>query len=434
MQGVAIENSPKGRFPLKFGKNLEILGLLLCGKIGIVSGLLKFKIFPWQTLIPCLFLVACGNFELAGKPSGSETTNSIAVRVIDSRGVAVSGAQVLVLDNVNWFASVLQGTSPVRQVLETDAHGEAQMQVPTNYNPFFSVTMGRYVALLPWNVGDSSIQLVLEAGFALSGCVDSIAKTSGVENLKARVVGTPYTASLDSLGCFSFLTIPPGNAQVVFTDSLDRLAWGKTVVGVGGQLLTLASLPLRWDWFLVDDFDMGGRRMPMGDFTGQGWWYIWLNSGVNLDFPLPDSSGRYYAETALVEENSQSGKSLLLNYSITGDGAYLHFGVKLAAGPFDLSNLRAIRFVLGGNAQAVVRLVDGADGSLYAPLPVAFQQDSWQQVTIPRDSLRLNPSRTGQTADELLGEVMELRFMITGGSQFRLDEIWLEGISLPQVP
>ncbi len=145
---------------------------------------------------------------------------------------------------------------------------------------------------------------------------------------------------------------------------------------------------------------------------------------------------------AAIKDGSGEGGSygLLVSYVLDwGSMAEPRVGVAvdIGRGAYDLTPLTSIAFDLRGDATMLIEFErDVMIGGVAQPLRAGWTMqalDNWENITLEPRNIEINTyyHPEGYGIVELLPYVYRIRFTAIAGTQFALDNIMLNGISLP---
>lgn len=182
------------------------------------------------TLIICAFLAACSTDDnIAGKPAGSETSDEVAARVLDTSGAPLADAQV----KVRPFWYVLDSTGrpnhyDAAQVvdLRTDSAGRMTVKLPRGTYRI-EVVGPRQGIVIPLELGKIGANLPDQRARPLGSMAGHVSLPQGARGAWIRVFGQDRLVHTDDAGNF-FLS------DVVYGDSAMLLS--ATANGISSEL------------------------------------------------------------------------------------------------------------------------------------------------------------------------------------------------------
>lgn len=351
-----------------------------------------------------LLFWGCQKDHAGGAPG--ETTNGIALRVMDSQGVALRHAKAYLYE---------AHTLIKRDSLLTDSLGEAVFQV-VDSGQFGVEVIYQDSSFMAWrtNIVPSDTQkttLLAKPSRAL--VVRNVPSTS------CELVGTPYQSSSVEGQCV-FVRVPEGNwllqtsldldPQSVKTES-DTIEWSPDANGI-----------------LLENFDDGDLRPLLGVYWPSSTWNWWV--GVKEFTFNRTTTGAY------------QGRSLYLPYTEPQDTVLPQpiqwFGFRLGHSS-DWSSLDSISLWVRGNGKIGVALetIRNPEDSLLLPDLDPFQKVVWS-VNASTDWTRVVLPMS-QSKDLLLSttdwvviqkRIDQFTLFTYGGDGIWVDEIRLYGLGV----
>ncbi|MBK9578217.1 MAG: hypothetical protein IPK50_10045 [Fibrobacterota bacterium] len=252
-------------------------------------------------LLGASLLVSCGGGgeqTVAGKPAGSETSDELAARVIDSDGMAVAGATVRLRP-----ATFAAGSSPSGDYLDLVSDGNGNVTFPAAPAGRWVLearTSGKGVVmpfLAPANGGHVLPVLVVRPFGGIRGKVDL---PIGSKKAYVRLVGVDRIDSTDTAGNFHIRDLSPTDSAVTLRVSRqdDETMIAETLVQVkASETIDLGQT--RTPSLLLSDFEDG---LKLGLPWPEARWYVdakaWLVDG-KIDTMAKGRSGKAYRASFL---------------------------------------------------------------------------------------------------------------------------------------
>lgn len=362
-----------------------------------------------------LALCGCSTNDSAG--ATTETTNGIAVTVVDSLSRPVAAARVALYDSS--ATSLATGTS--------DSAGRVFLKKGTSSGALFvEALLGADSAQMSWDSLETdsakvtlrpSAELVIRSGAAIS---DS-SELPGSLSLK----NTPYRAFLAS-AAYRFAHLPSGLFQVrnAAGDSLGSVALAPaealdTLFTIGSVLRTL----------LFENFEDDDGKYVWADTTKSSGWYVNSENGGAWESPLTADSIPYAIASGDAYEGS---RYIALRFSL-GDSGSVSLGTHLGADSlhYDLSSLSAIRIAARGDAAFEVALEnykEVATGKYNKALWRDTASSAWHEFVLhPGEESSSTSQYVVPWADVSTGVAMFTIF-IRGGTSLDIDYIVFEGV------
>lgn len=362
-----------------------------------------------------LALSGCSSNDSAG--ATTETTNGIAVTVVDSLSHPVVAARVALYDTA--ANAVATGTS--------DSSGRVFLNKGASSGAFFVETLlGSDSSLMSWDSLKTdtaeikllpSASLIIRSGAAVS---DSSLLPSAL-----RLKNTPYRAALAKTE-YRFAHLPAGAFRVQ-NETGDSL--GSVKITPAETLDTLFTIGSVLRTLLFEDFEDGNGKYVWADSTGSSGWYVnsenggaWLSPLSSDSIPLSIVSGDAY----------EGSKAIALRFSL-GDSGSVSLGTHLGADSlhYDLSSLSAIRIAVRGDVSFSLALEyykDLATNKYNKATWSASAASSWREIVFhPGEEDPLGSAYTVPWADVSTGIALFTIF-IRGGTSLDIDYIIFEGV------
>ena len=392
------------------------------------------------SLLSCLWACSGSDPDTAG--ATSETTNGIAVMVVDAATKPVPQARVTLFkrsgavpaDRPSEVQDVTQFLPSYVSALETataDDSGMVQFEILPdqcqNAGCYVEGIAGEDSSLMVWtklDVADSgiseiellpSVSLTVRTGAADSVVVDSFGPV--------LLDVTPYFARQEG-NEFVFSHVPSGTFAVV--------VWGEHVADVsldaGASVDTIVTVPGLTREFVFEDFEDGDSLNNIAKTYPNYGWYFSAFKGAS--WTKPDSSGF----AAALKDDTSHGKFLATDFAL-GDTGYVLLGTRLGldTAHYDLSALTAIRLTVRGDCEFRVALEhyqEVGDNNFRKSLWLARASDGWTDVVLRPGNEILDESSYQVPWNEVSSEIGLFSIFITSGSHLEIDKIVFEGIEL----
>jgi hypothetical protein len=392
------------------------------------------------SLLSCLWACSSSDPDTAG--ATSETTNGVAVMVVDAATKPVPQARVTLFkrsgavpaDRPSEVQDVTQFLPSYVSALETataDDSGMVQFEILPdqcqNAGCYVEGIAGEDSSLMVWtklDVADSgiseiellpSVSLTVRTGAADSVVVDSFGPV--------LLDVTPYFARQEG-NEFVFSHVPSGTFAVV--------VWGEYVADVsldaGASVDTIVTVPGLTREFVFEDFEDGDSLNNIAKTYPNYGWYFSAFKGAS--WTKPDSSGF----AAALKDDTSHGKFLATDFAL-GDTGYVLLGTRLGldTAHYDLSALTAIRLTVRGDCEFRVALEhyqEVGDNNFRKSLWLARASDGWTDVVLRPGNEILDESSYQVPWNEVSSEIGLFSIFITSGSHLEIDKIVFEGIEL----
>jgi len=389
-------------------------------------------------VITVLFLFCSGN-NVAGT-AGSETVNTFALVVLDENNNPVSGASVRIVAGETWLSKVADNTAPLLLSGTSGSNGVTELPLDSINETDINIC------------ANSGTNAVFLPSYSLQTLTDSIPDTivvrpstvlSGVITAEAalpqRIVlqGTDYSADVDQVtGSYSLAGVPSGEYNVIAITNDAQKVSGVGTVAVNGEAAISTTFKADFTGILVDDFETGSNLMT---YFGSGDWYIAKDGDVSVSFPAerdPSDTTHIPYESARVTDGAFEGTSLRINYQVQNDSYfYLIVGAKVSSYAVGFTNIDTITFQAKGSGRLAIRL-HGEENSDKPQVYAYVNLDTvWTKYTITSDMYEISdPSNASATWNDVEGRMQWLSFLPgADGNDFRLDDVRLEGVTLPDL-
>jgi hypothetical protein len=368
------------------------------------------------------FFMGCTENNPSFSGATSETTNGIAVVVVDAARKPLAQARVTLYAKSDMSA------------LETsvsDSFGKANFESTADAcageNCFIEGIAGADSSLMSWSPleldedsATSKISLLPSSSLMLRTGADDSGRENLFANLQLQL--TPYFANRSG-NEYVFAHVPAGLFNVVAGDS--------TVAEVSLEPGAVADTLVRMSGvtreFVFDDFEDGDSLNNIAKkYTNYGWYYIAKNGAKLLK---PDSTKGF---AAAIEKESGRGKVLSVQY-VSGDSDYVLLGTHLGldTGYYDLSRLTAIRLTVSGDCNFDVALEhyqEVGDNNFRKSLWNVDAAEGWHEVVLRPGKEKLDENSYQVAWNEISKEIGFFSIFIKSGSFLKIDQIVFEGI------
>lgn len=388
-------------------------------------------------------LAGCSDSGSETAGATSETTNGIAVMVVDAASKPVPQARVTLYQR----SGAVRAESPSEDVedqkvtqflpsyvsaLETataDDSGkvlfETELDQCQNARCYVEGIAGEDSSLMVWtklDAADSSTKDV-ELLPSVSLTVRTGAADSAVANSFGSILlnASPYYARQEG-NEFVFPHVPSGKYTVVM--------WDHPVADVSLDAgATVDTLMHIWDLtreYVFEDFDDGDSLNNLAKtYRNYGWYYIASGTATWIK---PDSVGGFGG--AIVD--GARGKHLSLQFDL-GDSGYVLLGTHLGldTGFYDLSALTAIRMKVRGDCDfsfALEHYKDLGDNNFQKSLWHATADTTWKEIVFRPGREKLNASVYQVEWKNIAHEIGFVSIFASSGSYLEIDEIVFEGV------
>ena len=394
------------------------------------------------SLLSCLWACSSSDPDTAG--ATSETTNGIAVTVLDAANKPVPQARVTLYKRPykrpkadsaevqpNEVTQFLPSYVSALETAAADDSGMVQFEARPDQCQdavcYVEGIAGEDSSLMAWtkldaaDSGISEIELLPSVSLTVrTGAADSVVVDSfGPVLLDV----TPYFARQEGSE-FVFSHVPSGTFAVVM--------WGEYVADVsldaGASIDTLVTVPGLTRELVFEDFDDGDSLNNIaGGYLNYGWYF---SAFKGASWAKPDSAGF----SSALKEDSDHGKFLATDFAL-GDSGYVLMGTRLGVDTtyYDLSGLTAIRLTVRGDCEFRVALehyLDVGDNNFRKSLWIARAADGWTDVVLRPGNEILDESSYQVSWDEVSKEIGLFSIFITSGTHLEIDKIVFEGIDL----
>ena len=364
------------------------------------------------------FLGACSESHSGSAGVSSETTNGIALTVVDASRKPVPHARLTLY---------AKGSLAVLESAEADTAGIAvfALRADTIVNEVFVEGIaGEDSSLMAWMPLDSALtEIPLYASASLK--VRTGAANADFSALFDALVldSTPYMA-LRSGGEYTFAHVPAGMFNVAVGDSVITTV----ELDAGAIADTLFHFQGVTREFVFEDFDDGDNLNNVAKvFPNSGWFYIPVG---NAKFVVPDTSTGFVG--ALEDDNNAGGKFLSLKFDISDTG-FVMIGTRIGldTGYYDLSRLTAVRMTVRGDCNFYVTLehYKEVEKNVYSRiLWKGNAGENWHEVVFRPGEETIRDDSYQVHFGDIATEIGFFSVYIKSGSYLQIDDIVFEGI------
>lgn len=362
------------------------------------------------------FFWACSDTDSAG--ATSETTNGIAITVVNASSMPIANARVTLYskENLSVLGTTKSDTAGIAQFEALDSTSAAN-------NVFVEGIAGEDSSLMAWaplDTHQTEISLLPSASLTVrTGATQADYATL----FDALALGsTPYSA-IRSGGEYTFAHVPAGLFNVVAGDSL--IATVKLDSGTTAD--TLFRIPDITREFVFEDFDDGDSLNNLAKvYPNYGWYFTTVGKAK---FTRPDSTTGFTGAL----ENETRGKYLSVRYEIS-DSSYVMLGTHLGldTGYYDISRLTAIRIKVRGDCKFYVALEhykEIGDNTFRKALWKAEANEDWREFVFRPGEEALRDESYQVHFSEIATEIGFFSIFIRSGTYLQIDDIVFEGIN-----
>ena len=365
-------------------------------------------------MIFAAFFWACSESHSDSAGATSETTNGIAITVVDASRMPVPRARVTLYT---------KGTLAVLGSAEADTAGIAQFELhaDTLANEIFVEGIaGEDSSLMAWtplDTAQSEIPLYTSASLTV--------RTGAAEADYAALFdaltldSTPYAASRSG-GEYTFAHIPAGRFNIVAGDSLITTV----TLDTGATADTLIHIPNVTREFVFEDFEDGDSLNNFAkDHPNSGWHYTPVG---NAKFIVPDSTGF----TSAIE--GDDNKYLSLKFDISDTGFVMistHLG--LDTGYYDMSRLTAIRMKVRSDCNFYVTLehYKEVETNVYTrALWKGYADENWHEIVFRPGEEAIRDDSYQVHFSDIATEIGIFSVYTKSGTFLQIDDIVFEGV------
>ncbi|SOE45948.1 hypothetical protein SAMN05720781_0115 [Fibrobacter sp. UWT3] len=366
-------------------------------------------------------LAGCSDSGSETAGATSETTNGIAVMVVDAASKPVPQARVTLYSKAD-FAVVNSAVANDSGL----AHFDSLAEECSSGNCFVEGIAGADSALMNWSefkpaISETEIATQIELAPSASLTLRTGATTDEEVFEFLRLESTPYMASRSGSD-YVFAHVPAGMFTVVAGDS----AVATFSLEAGAEADTLVNVPGKTLEYVFEDFDDGDSLNNLAkNYRNYGWYYIASGTATWIK---PDSAGGFGG--AIVD--GDRGKYLSLQFDL-GDSGYVLLGTHLGldTGYYDLSALTAIRMKVRGDCDfsfALEHYKDLGDNNFQKSLWHATADTAWKEFVFRPGREKLNASVYQVEWKNIAHEIGFVSIFASSGSFIEIDEIVFEGI------
>ena len=394
------------------------------------------------SLLSCLWACSSSDPDTAG--ATSETTNGIAVMVVDAATKPVPQARVTLYKRPykrpqanpaevqpNDVTQFLPSYVSALETATADDSGMVQFEILSdqcqNARCYVEGIAGEDSSLMAWTKLDAA-----DSGISEIELLPSVSLTvrTGASSSDPTVLGTtlmldatPYWAQNDG-SAFVFSHVPAG----LYTVIADNQPVAEVSLDAGTSVDTLVPLPGLTREFVFEDFEDGDSLNNLAKTYPNYGWYFSAFKGAS--WTKPDSSG---FATALKDDASH-GKFLATDFAL-GDTGYVLMGTRLGldTAHYDLSALTAIRLTVRGDCEFRVALehyLDVGDNNFRKALWLAKASNGWTDVVLLPGNELLDEFSYQVPWGEVSKEIGLFSIFITSGTHLEIDRIVFEGVDL----
>lgn len=365
--------------------------------------------FKALILLISVFMFACSDSKgTAG--ATSETTNGIAVIVVDRQKAPIPSARVKLFFK-----------DDMSVVEEKVANDSGKVMLETEDEALIEIIAGADSALMYWgNFNNSTQEVQVDSAASLNIRTASDGES---DKLFAELFldSTPYSAILKN-GNYDFGKVPQG----VFTLKSSAYPISEIELSAGEVQDTLIHVPEISKEFVFEDFDDGDSLNNLAKVSPNYGWYLLSTSGVVWN--KPDSSKSFAG--ALTKNGN--GFYLDLKYDL-GDSGTILVGTHLGADSayFDLSKVTAIRLKIKGDAEFSIALEhkdEIGDNNYKKASWTVKAQDSWKEIVLYPGTELVDEASYNVSFDSISKEIALFSLFIHSGTALAIDEIVFEGI------
>ena len=362
------------------------------------------------------FFWACSDTDSAG--ATSETTNGIAITVVNASSMPIANARVTLYskENLSVLGTTKSDTAGIAQFDALDSTSAAN-------NVFVEGIAGEDSSLMAWaplDTHQTEISLLPSASLTVRTGATQADYATLFDAL--ALDSTPYSA-IRSGGEYTFAHVPAGLFNVVAGDSL--IATVKLDSGTTAD--TLFRIPDITREFVFEDFDDGDSLNNLAKvYPNYGWYFTTVGKAK---FTRPDSTTGFTGAL----ENETRGKYLSVRYEIS-DSSYVMLGTHLGldTGYYDISRLTAIRIKVRGDCKFYVALEhykEIGDNTFRKALWKAEANEDWREFVFRPGEEALRDESYQVHFSEIATEIGFFSIFIRSGTYLQIDDIVFEGIN-----
>lgn len=394
------------------------------------------------SLLSCFW--ACSGSDPDSAGATSETTNGIAVTVLDAANKPVPQARVTLYKRPykrpqanpaevqpNEVTQFLPSYVSALETAAADDSGMVQFEARPDQCQdavcYVEGIAGEDSSLMAWTKLDAA-----DSGISEIELLPSVSLTvrTGASSSESTVLGTtlmldatPYWAQNDG-SAFVFSHVPAG----LYTVIADNQPVADVSLDAGASIDTLVTVPGLTREFVFEDFDDGDSLNNIAKTYPNYGWYFSAFKGAS--WTKPDSSGF----AAALKDDASHGKFLATDFAL-GDTGYVLLGTRLGldTAHYDLSALSAIRLSVRGDCEFRVALEhyqEVGDNNFRKALWSARASDDWTDVVLRPGNEILDEFSYQVPWGEVSKEIGLFSIFITSGTHLEIDRIVFEGVDL----
>ena len=366
-------------------------------------------------MIFAAFFWACSESHSDSAGATSETTNGIAITVVDASRMPVPRARVTLYT---------KGTLAVLGSAEADTAGIVQFELHADTlanEVFVEGIAGEDSSLMAWTPLDTA-----QSEIPLYASASLTVRTGAAEADYAALFdaltldSTPYAASRSG-GEYTFAHIPAGMFNVVAGDSLITTV----ILDTGATADTLIHIPDITREFVFEDFNDGDSLNNFAkDHPNSGWHYTPVG---NAKFIVPDSTTGF---TGAIEGDDNKYLSLKFNISDTGF-VMINTHLGLDTGYYDMSRLTAIRMKVRSDCNFYVTLehYKEVETNVYSrALWKGFANENWHEIVFRPGEETLRDDSYQVHFSDIATEIGIFSVYTKSGTFLQIDDIVFEGV------
>ena len=361
------------------------------------------------------FFWACSESHSDSAGATSETTNGIAITVVDASRMPVPRARVTLY---------AKGTLAVLGSAEADTAGVAQFALHSDTlanDAFVEAIAGEDSSLMAWTPFDTT-----QSEIPLYASASLTVRTGAAEADYAALFdalalnSTPYTASRSG-GEYTFAHVPAGMFNIVAGDSL----FATVTLDTGATADTLIHIPNVTHEFIFEDFNDGDSLNNLAKiYPNSGWNYTPVG---NAKFIVPDSTIGF---TGAIEGTDNKYLSLKFDISDTGF-VMISTRLGLDTGYYDMSRLTAIRMKVRSDCNFYVTLehYKEVENNVHSrALWKGFADENWHEIVFRPGEETLRDDSYQVHFSDIATEIGIFSVYTKRGSVLQIDDIVFEGV------
>ena len=365
-------------------------------------------------MIFAAFFWACSESHSDSAGATSETTNGIAITVVDADHMPVAHARVTLYT---------KGTLAILESAEADTAGIAQFELHADTlanEVFVEGIAGEDSSLMAWTPFDTA-----QSEVPLYASASLTVRTGAAEADYAALFdalaleSTPYAASRSG-GEYTFAHIPAGMFNIVAGDSLITTV----TLDTNATADTLIHIPDITREFVFEDFDDGDSLNNFAkDHPNSGWSYTPVG---NAKFIVPDSTGF----TGAIEGDDNKYLSLKFDISDTGF-VMINTRLGLDTGYYDMSRLTAIRMKVRSDCNFYVTLehYKEVEPNVYSRvLWKGNANENWHEIVFRPGEEAIRDDSYQVHFSDIATEIGIFSVYTKSGTFLQIDDIVFEGV------